>query len=194
MSGYKFNPAKTARLDDPGRLDDLRPDVMWDALGRPVDVKSIADIGAGTGMFAEQFAALAPAATVYAIDVAPEMLDWIREKRSGLVESGRIVPVLSQESQLPLHDASIDLAVMINMHHELDDPDAMYRDVLRALRPGGQALVVDWACRETPHGPPVAVRSSASRIAEVLAGAGFAEVQTHDELQFHSVLTARKPA
>jgi ubiquinone/menaquinone biosynthesis C-methylase UbiE len=194
MSGYKFDPSKIARLDDPGRLDDLRPDVMWAALGRPSEARTIADIGAGTGMFAEQFAALAPDATVLALDVAPEMIDWMRDKRAALVESGRIIPMLSDESRLPLDDASIDVAVMINMHHELDDPDAMYRDVLRALRPDGRLLVVDWACRETPHGPPVAVRSSAARIAEVLAGAGFADVETHDELQFHSVLTARKVA
>lgn len=193
MGGYKFDLAKIARLDDPERLEDMRPEAMWQALGCPEGIRAIADIGAGTGIFSEQFARLAPQATVFAIDVAPEMLAWIAEKRAVLVDSGRIVPVLSEESCLPLDDASVDLAVMLNMHHELDDPVAMYRDVLRVLRTGGQLLVIDWTNRETPHGPPVAMRSSAEEIATVLSEAGLADVVIHEQLQYHSVLTARKP-
>lgn len=192
MAGYKFDPAKIARLDDPGRLDDLSPDAMWEALGRPQPAV-IADIGAGTGMFSEQFARLAPSATVYAFDTDQRMLDWIAEKRGGLVRSGRVVPALSAESALPMADGSVDLAVMINMHHELEDAAAMYGEVARILRPGGQVLVVDWADRETPKGPPLAVRSSALEIGEVLAGAGLGEVCVHDTLPHHSLVTARKP-
>lgn len=192
MSAFKFDPAKIARLDDPGRLVDLSPEAMWEALGRPQPT-AIADIGAGTGMFAEQFARLAPSATIYALDTNQRMLDWIAEKRSALVEAGRIVPALSAESEIPLADASVDLAAMINMHHELEDPEAMYREVARVVRPGGQVLVVDWADRETPKGPPLAVRASAAGIAAILAGAGFGEVSAHEALPYHSVVTARKP-
>jgi len=193
MPGYKFDPAKMARLDDPGRLDDLSPAAMWDALGRP-DVRAIADIGAGTGMFAEQFALLAPHAVVYASDTDQGMLDWIADKRSALVASGRIVPLLSVESHVPLPDASVDLAIMINMHHELDDPRAMYADVARLLVGRGQVLVVDWADRDTPHGPPLAVRAPAEEIAAILESAGFVDVVVHDVLPYHSLVTAKKPA
>lgn len=194
MGGYKFDPAKTARLDDPARLDDLRPAAMWEALGNPTGIRGIADIGAGTGLFSEQFAVLAPDAVVYALDTQQGMLDWIAEKRASLVQSGRIVPVLSTESGLPLEDGSVDIAALINMHHELDDPDAMYREVLRVLRPGGHALVIDWTNRETPHGPPLAMRSSAEEIAAVLEKAGFSDVASREMLPYHSLLTGRKTA
>lgn len=192
MAAFKFDANKIARLDDPGRLDDLRPEAMWDALGSPTP-ESIADIGAGTGMFSEQFARLAPETTIFAIDTDQRMLDWISDKRAALVDAGRIVPVLSEESVLPLPDGSVDLATLINMHHELEDVRAMYAEVTRILRPGGQALVVDWADRDTPHGPPMAARSSASEIGKVLADAGLEAVAIHDVLPYHSLVTARKP-
>lgn len=194
MGGYKFDQAKMARLDDPGRLEDLRPDVMWEALGAPESVGTIVDVGAGTGVFAEQFALLAPGAVVYAADTSQGMLDWIADKRASLVESGRIVPVLSDETTLPLPDASADLAIMVNMHHELDDPVALYEDIRRILRPGGRMLVVDWTDRDTPHGPPLAIRASEEQIVEALRSAGFEDIEPHCGLRYHSLLTSTKPA
>jgi SAM-dependent methyltransferase len=193
VPGFKFDPAKIARLDDPGRLDDLRPDVMWAALGHP-DAHAIVDVGAGTGMFAEQFASLAPAAVVYAVDSDQRMLDWIVRVRASLVDAGRIVPVLSSEAGVPLPDGSADVVAMINLHHELDDPAVTYRDAGRMLRAGGQILVVDWAKRKTPNGPPLAVRARPAEIERLLAGAGFEDVLEHEGLPQHSLITARRSA
>jgi len=192
VGGYKFDPAKMARLDDPDRLDQLRPDLMWEALGDP-DPTVIVEVGAGTGLMAEAFARLAPAATVFAADTEPSMLDWIARVRAGLVEAGRIVPVLASETRVPVPDASADIVAMVNLHHELDDPAASYRDAARMLRPGGQLLVVDWAKRETPHGPPAEIRATAVEISAMLAGSGLVDVAAHEGLAEHSLITARKP-
>jgi SAM-dependent methyltransferase len=192
MSPFKFDPARIARLDDPGRLDDLIPRVMWEALGRP-DTDVIVEVGAGTGVFSEQFALLAPDAIVYAADTDQRMLDWIARVRAPLVDARRIVPVLSSETSVPVPDASADLVVMVNLHHELDDPAATYRDAARMLRPGGRVLVVDWAKRETPHGPPVAARAKPSEIEALLVAAGFADACEHAGLPHHTLITARRP-
>jgi len=186
----KFDIAKIARLDDVGRFDDLDPDVMWEALGSPKP-DAIVDIGAGTGMFARRFARLAPEATVFAVDTEQRMLDWIADHPDPVVD-GRLRPVLSEESTVPLPDGSADLVVMINLHHELADPRATYREALRLLRAAGQLLVVDWARTEMEGGPPQHIRATAEELIAMLGSVGFAGAEAHQGLPKHSLITAMK--
>lgn len=196
MAHQKFDMRKLERLNDPGRFDTMVPKVMWEALGSPhPDV--IIEIGAGTGLFAEEFSRLAPDATVYAVDMAPEMIEWMSEHRTGAASRDgrppRLVPTLSSETSVPLPDATADLVVMLNVHHELAEPAATYAEAFRLLVPGGQILVVDWAPHETPKGPPQAVRASVAALEAVLAAAGFADVESHAGLVWHSLVTAARP-
>jgi ubiquinone/menaquinone biosynthesis C-methylase UbiE len=190
MPHKKFDVAKLERLNDEARFQQLDPDRMWAALGRP-DPETIVEIGAGTGLFAARFAGMAPRATVYAVDIEQVMIDWMRANRPE-VATGRIVPVLGEETKVPLADGVADLAFMINLHHELVHPEHTYAEALRLLHDGGQLLVVDWAPIETPKGPPQRVRISSSRLAEMLRSVGFAEVVVHPPLVWHSLVTAVK--
>ena len=192
VAGYKFDPAKMARLDDPARLEQLRPDLMWRAIGDPQPAV-IVEVGAGTGLMAEAFAGLAPGSVVYAADTEPAMLEWIGRVRAELVAQGRIVPVLASETHVPLPDGVADVVAMVNLHHELDDPDATYRDAVRMLAPGGRLLVADWAKRETPNGPPVQIRATASEIESLMAAVGLTDIAHHEGLEQHALITARKP-
>ena len=124
MPHQKFDVAKLERLNDPARFADLDPTRMWDALGSP-EPSALVEIGAGTGLFSARFAAMAPGATVYAVDVAPEMVAWMRENRPE-VAAGRVVPVLAEETRIPLADALADIVVTINLHHELADGGAPF--------------------------------------------------------------------
>jgi len=192
MAHQKFDMSKIARLDDEGRFETMKPDVMWAALGSP-EPRVIVEIGAGTGLFSARFATLAPQATIYAADTEVTMLDWMREHREG-VAAGCVVPVLSDEDAVPLETASADLVMMLNLHHELADPAAIYAEAGRLLRSGGQVLVVDWADFETPKGPPLAIRASAEQLAAFLEHAGFIQVVNHaGALPWHSLLTAVRP-
>jgi ubiquinone/menaquinone biosynthesis C-methylase UbiE len=186
----KFDIAKIARLDDVGRFDDLDPDVMWEALGSP-SPESIVDLGAGTGLFARRFARLAPDAVVFAVDTEPTMLTWIAEHPDPAVDD-RLRPVLSDETAVPLPDRSADLVIMINLHHELADPEATYREALRLLRVGGQLLLVDWAKADMTGGPPQHVRATPDELVTALETAGFGEIRVHPGLPKHSLVTARR--
>ena len=191
MAFEKFDVSKLERLNDERRFDVLSPDVMWSALGDPSPL-AIIDIGAGTGLFARRFAALAPAAQVYAADSSATMVDWMVENVPEDLRS-RLHPVLAGEATVPLPDATADLVVMIHLHHELADPLASYREALRLLRPGGQLLVVDWAPSEGPAGPPQHIRVTAEDAAAMLREAGFASVTAHPLLTQDSLLTAARP-
>ena len=192
MAHLKFDLAKLERLNDPARFETLVPDAMWDALGQPADARSIVEIGAGTGLFSAEFARRAQEAIVYAADLEPTMVEWMREHRPEVAE-GRLVPVRAEESRVPLGDEIADVVVMINLHHELADPTASYRDAARLLVPGGRLLAVDWAPHDTPKGPPMSVRISAEDARGFLEGAGLTDVRTHDALPWHWMVTGIRP-
>jgi ubiquinone/menaquinone biosynthesis C-methylase UbiE len=192
MGHQKFDINKLEKLNDPGRFDTLKTDAMWEALGAP-DPRIIVEIGAGTGMFAEAFTRLAKDAKVYAVDTESLMVEWMHAHRPE-VSAGRIVPVLSHETKVPLNDAMADLVVMINVHHELAEPEATYLEAWRLLSPGGQLLAVDWAPIDTPRGPSQAIRISAEDAAVFFTDAGFTGVLTHDTLPWHWMVTGVKPA
>lgn len=191
MAYEKFNVAQLERLNDVGRFESLPPDVMWRALGDP-EPRTIVDIGAGTGLFSCRFAEMAPIADVYAVDTEPTMVRWMLEHRPQYL-CDRLHPVRGGEAAIPLGTGEADLAVMINLHHELADPLASYREALRVLRIGGQLLVADWAPGDEQSGPPQHVRASAELIAGMLSAVGFESVSSHPGLPRHSLLTARKP-
>ena len=190
MAHQKFDVSKIERLEDVARFESLDHDVMWAALGSP-SPRVVVDIGAGTGLFARRFAAMAPDATVFAADTAPVMLRWIDEHPDPVV-GDRIKPLLAEESKVPLADDSADLAIMINLHHELIDPAVSYREALRLLCPGGQLLVVDWAPGNTEGGPQQHIRATPEKIICLLERAGFVNAAAHAGLPKHSIVTARK--
>lgn len=186
MSYEKFDISKLERLNDPARLDRIPPDALWAALGAPL-ADTIVEIGAGTGMYAERFAILCPGAVVYAADIEPAMVEYMARHRVS------VVPVLAEEAAVPLPGGQADAVVMINLHHELVDPPANYREALRLLRPGGAVLVCDWS-PGGDGGPPQKIRSSGEGIGEMLAAVGFGTVVVHDPLPTHSLVTGLKRA
>jgi len=191
MSEHECHHSKLPKLDDPGRIPQMNPTALWHALGDP-EVSVIVDIGAGTGILSAEWARLAPAATVFGADTSPEAVAWMREHRHEVAE-GRLVPLLAEESHVPLADGVAELVTLLSLHHELADPVAVYAEALRLLSPGGRLLVVDWKPGETPKGPPVAIRVTAEAIVASVQAAGFADTRIHDVLAEHSVVTARKP-
>jgi SAM-dependent methyltransferase len=187
----KFDVAKLEKLNHPGRLEQMPPGTLWDALAVGKGA-TLVEIGAGTGVFAAEFIGIEPTVTVYAADVEPAMVEWMLRNRPEVL-AGHLVPVLSHETGTPLAPGIADGVFMIALHHELADPGNSYRDSARLLKPGGRILVVDWIDRETEKGPPVAVRASAEQLAAHLADAGFTDVRIHPPLAAHSVVTASKP-
>lgn len=191
MSAQRFNPAKLDRLNDVGRLIDLAPDAMWSAFGVP-EARTVIEIGAGTGMFAREFAERMLSGTLYAVDSEPTVLGWMRE-HLGTPERVDIVVTDSDASSISLPDRIADLVYSVNLHHELDDPAKMLSEARRLLRPGGTVAIVDWKQEATPKGPPMEHRVSTTEIRAQLASAGFSDLKTHEVLSYHSVVTGVSP-
>jgi SAM-dependent methyltransferase len=108
----------------------------------------VADVGAGTGYYARRMSPLVGASgAVYAVDVQPEMIAMLTDlaKKAGL---SNIKPVLGAVDNVKLADASIDLAIMVDVYHELEFPYEVMESVVRALKPGGRVVYVEYRAED----------------------------------------------
>jgi len=92
-----------------------------------------------------------PKGKVYAVDVQPEMVAMLDAvaKRPGL---GNIQPVLGSDKSVTLPEGVADLAIMVDVYHELEFPSEMLTSIISALRPGGRLVFVEYRA-EDPQVP-----------------------------------------
>jgi cyclopropane fatty-acyl-phospholipid synthase-like methyltransferase len=138
-------------LEREERNREERTDLLLTALAlQPGTV--VADIGAGTGYLARRMApAVMPGGKVWAVDVQPEMVSLMLAgvKRSGLTQ---IEARLSAVDDVKLAASSVDLAIMVDVYHELAYPYEVMASVLKALKPGGRVAFVEYKA-EDPRVP-----------------------------------------
>ena len=112
----------------------------------------MADVGAGSGYFTVRLASrVGPAGRVYATDIQPEMLKMLgvrldRER----VTNVTLVQGSPDDPMLP--DGAIDLILMVDVYHELANPQRILRGLHRALRPGGRLVLLEYR-KEDPRVP-----------------------------------------
>lgn len=130
-------------LERPEREKEEEPGKLLDALKlKPGDV--VADIGAGSGYFTFRVAQrVGPTGKVFAVDIQPEMLAIIREKMKARKLSN-IEPILSTETDPKLPVGAVDLILMVDVYHEFAYPWEMTRALVRALKPDGRLVFVEY--------------------------------------------------
>ena len=167
----RFDPEHMERLLGPERGRWQDPEAVLDALGLSEGMVA-ADIGCGPGFFTLPMARrVGPKGRVIAVDAEPRMLERLRE-RAADEGAGNIEYLLSEGGSL-LADNSLDAALMVNVLHESEEPEALLGEVLRALRPGGAFAVVEWKREYSGSGPPAEIRIAPDRLTSLMQGAGF---------------------
>jgi ubiquinone/menaquinone biosynthesis C-methylase UbiE len=128
-----------------------QPDKVIEALKIPRDA-TVADVGAGTGYFSLRIAKrLGPEGRVLATDVQPEMIRQLtaNAKKAGLRNVERI---LATPADAKLPAGKVDLALMVDVYHELQDPERTMAQIHRALKPNGRLVLVEYRA-EDPEVP-----------------------------------------
>lgn len=139
----KSRSVMVANLSDPERLTRLQGERIIAALPLKPGM-TVADIGTGAGVMLPLFSkAVGPAGKVISQDIFPDFLEAARRNsaRQGLANVGF---VLGDEKDVKLPDACCDLAVTIDSYHHFDYPPQMLASIARALKPGGQLVIIDY--------------------------------------------------
>jgi ubiquinone/menaquinone biosynthesis C-methylase UbiE len=105
---------------------------------------TIADIGAGSGLFTQLFAReVGPRGRVHALDINPVMVNNIvrRAREDGLKH---VEGHLGSAKSLPLPAGSLDVAFTSDVYHHFEFPQVMLQAIRAALKPGGAFIVVDF--------------------------------------------------
>ncbi len=126
-----------------------------DLLIKELDLRTgmtIADIGAGTGYLSRLMAQkIGASGQVFAVDVQPEMIRML-ESLARASSLSNIKPVLGKLDQVNLASGIVDLAIMVDVYHELEYPYEILASIIKSLKPGGQLVFVEYRA-EDPRVP-----------------------------------------
>jgi cyclopropane fatty-acyl-phospholipid synthase-like methyltransferase len=179
------NPEASAKsFDDPARDAWQMPERVIAALGLKPG-QAVADIGAGTGYFSVRLARAPGAPEVYAADIEPAMVKYVKDRaaKEGLKN---VVAVLAA-ADTPNLPEPVDVALIVDTYHHIGGREAYFRKLAKSLKPGGRVAIVDFK-PDSPEGPPKEFRFSAEQLKSEMAQAGYKLAAQYDFLPRQSFL------
>lgn len=155
------------RLRSPQRLAIMEVDRVVELALEGLEAKSALDVGTGSGLFAESFAA--KGLSVAGVDLREDMLDAARQH----VPRGDFR--LGKMEALPFGDAEFDLVFMGHVLHEADDLVEALREARRTARV--RVVVLEWPPIVQEFGPPMDHRLRYEQVEQAADQAGFLRVE-----------------
>ena len=194
VSGRIFAPVMgvggAGWLERAEREEEEAPSKALDAL----DLKPgmvVADIGAGSGYYASRMAKrVGPSGRVYATDIQQGMIDILerRIKSEGLTN---VTTVLGGMDDPKLPPRSIDLAIMVDVYHELQQPQIFLQRLKETFKPGGRLVLVEFR-KEDPKVPILEVhKMSVAEVKQELEAEGYVLDRVIDVLPWQHIIVVR---
>ncbi len=160
-------PGSPEMLRSAQRVQLLEVERVLDLCLEVFPARSVLDVGTGTGLFAEAFAARG--LEVAGIDANPVMVEAARR----FVPQGRFRHAPAEV--IPHRDGAFDLVFMGLVLHETDDREQALGEARRVARLGIAAL--EWPYRVEDYGPPLAHRLKNEDVVAMAREAGFGRVE-----------------
>lgn len=134
-------------LERPERKSEEGLDQLIDLLQLKQGMK-VGDIGAGTGrLSALMLNRVKPDGQVWAVDVQPEMVSHLTS-RSKLLGKNHLLVSQSTPTTPNIPVATLDLAIMVDVYHELEFPKEFLHSLIKSVKPGGQVIFVEYRAND----------------------------------------------
>jgi len=182
--------AGVAWLERPSRPEEEKTALAIREL--PVDTSgTIADIGAGSGYYSFQIAKRVPNGKVYAVEIQEEAVRYLMERaRKDGHANVAVVKGTSQSPNLPA--SSLDMALLVDVYHELLYPFEYIQALKKCLKRGGKLVLMEYKAED----PSVAIKPlhkmSVNQVKKELAAAGFRPVSIGNFLPLQHFLVFEK--
>lgn len=132
----------------------------------------VADIGAGSGYYSRLMAKRIGNGKVYAVDIEPEMIAFLKEKNKE-EKISNIATVLCKEQTVSLPKESMDMMLLVDVYHEFSFPYEMALSMYKSLKPTGKLVLVEFRAEDDAVPiKPIHKMSEAQAVKELKA-AGF---------------------
>jgi ubiquinone/menaquinone biosynthesis C-methylase UbiE len=139
----------------------------------------VADVGAGTGYFSVRLAKSAAAPKVYAADIEPSMVQYLRDRASR--EGLKNVTAIQASGATPNLPEPVDVILIVDTYHHIGDRETYFRKLTKSLKPGGRIAIIDFK-PDSPEGPPKEFRFSLEKFKSEMSKAGYTLSAHHDFL------------
>jgi ubiquinone/menaquinone biosynthesis C-methylase UbiE len=175
------------------RIEEEQPDRMLDSLGIQPGM-TIADVGAGVGYHSLKMAErVGPTGLVYATDVQPQMLRMLIE-RARKADISNVIPVLCTQDYTGLPPAAVDLILMVDVYHEMSEPEQATASLRKALKPGGRLVLVEFRAEDPMVPIKPEHKMSVDQVRREIEPQGFRFQKLDDFLPWQHILIFEKPA
>ena len=181
-------------LERPERESEEKPAKLYEVLKlKNGDV--VADIGAGSGYHTFRMAKLVgPKGKVLAVDIQKEMLDIIRG-RMKKDKINNVEPILGAEADPKLKENSVDLILLVDVYHEFDYPYEMTEKMIKALKPGGRLVFVEFRLEDEKVPIKLVHKMTEKQVIKEMAEfKQMKHASTYDKLPWQHVITFVKEA
>ena len=116
---------------------------------------TVADIGAGSGYYTVRLARrVGPTGHVYAEDVVPDYLGRLAQRVRSEGLAGQVTLVRGEPHDPRLPPGSLDLALLVHMYHEVQQPYGLLWNLRPALKAGSKVGIIDARKQTQVHGTP----------------------------------------
>lgn len=180
-------------LERSERESEEHPEQALDAIGIAKGLV-VADVGAGVGYLTIRLARrVGPTGKVYANDIQPEMLTRLQE-RLDAEHITNVEPVLGTQSDPKLPAGKVDMILMVDVYHELSQPQRMLGEMRKALKPDGRLVLVEYRKED----PTIPIRPehkmSAAEVKSEVEAEGYRLTQVLRTLPRQSIFIFKKQA
>ena len=151
----------------------------------------VADIGAGTGYYTFRIAPKVPSGKVYAVEIQDEAIKYLKT-RSARLKNNNVIVVKGSERSPNLPDDAIDLALMVDVYHELLYPSEMLRAIRRSLKPHGKLLLLEYRAEDSKVEIKALHKMSVTQVNRELTANGFHLVQDGEFMPIQHFLLYEK--
>lgn len=167
-----------------------KPQAVLDLLDLEPD-HIVADVGTGTGYFAAKLVERVPEGRVWAVDIEPGMVRHVNA-RAREQNLGNLFAVLGKPDD-PLLPEPVDLVLVVDTYHHIEDRTAYFENLRSHLRPGGRVAIVDFEMGDIPVGPPEEMKIAPDRVKQELEDAGYTLVTDDRDTLPHQYILIASP-
>ncbi len=151
----------------------------------------VADIGAGTGYYTFKLASRLPKGMVYAVEIQDEMIRYLEENRKKR-SSGNVTIIKGSATATNLPENSIDIAIMVDVYHELQYPAEVLQSISKSLTGKGKLLLIEYRGEDRAVPIKALHKTTVAQLNKELGANGFGLTYKGDFLPIQHFLVYQK--